>query len=298
MSDLPLRSPRVGVQWSRRQVLSGCGSILLPFGCEKTDERSLERAGEHAAHLAELTSEDVQEIRRGLPEGAEKLAELWREGKPLDEPSSARTALRLTRRKVQDLRVAKSTFFAIAVAGVVVRNDREQDEMAGVSLYAAFPALQGFEGRYAEALGALKEADGVRGKPDAQWVAAARVPAPSDLDPPRSDCLYVTGWAWSSYAYRLEFTLRSEVKLALRGSQENVPLLYCFVLVGGGVYSAPEAPEVNAQAIAKLGPLRQLDARGTYRHLMEVEGRRFALGVHRAPNFPADVAVAVMRSET
>ena len=109
--------------------------------------------------------------------------------------------------------------------------------------------------------------------------------------------LYLTGWAWSSYAFRLEFSLRSRVTTEVTGKRENVPLLYAFVLVGDSVYGAPEAPEVNAQAIAAKRPLASLAADGSYSGLLEITGRRFALGVQVVPELAPQVAVGVLRSE-
>jgi hypothetical protein len=196
---------------------------------------------------------------------------------------------------VQDLRVAKSTFFALATLdGVVVRNDREQDRMAGKPLFPAFPGLsRAAEGGYVEAAGSLPEAHGVKGKPDAEWIAANGVRVGGTVK-----ALYVTGWAWSSYAYRLEFALRSQITADLKNSRANLPLIYTFVLVGPDVYSAPESPEVNALAVRAREPLKHLATDGSFSALIEITGRTFALGVRAAPALGSEVAVGVLRSET
>jgi hypothetical protein len=196
---------------------------------------------------------------------------------------------------VQDLRVAKSTFFALASPdGVVIRNDREQDLMAGKSLFASFPGLaKALDGSYVEALGSMPEAHGVKGKPDAEWIAAHGVRVGDGVRG-----LFVTGWAWSSYAYRLEFALRGQIKNELAGTRGNVPLIYVFVIVGNDVYGSPESPEVNAQAIAERRPLDHLAPDGTFSTLLEVTNRPFALGAHSAPELGSTVALGVLRSET
>jgi len=266
------------------------------LACERTDEASATRAISHARDLAAVARRDVEEIRKGLPLGAQELAKRWAaDGVDLlNDGDAAREALERARSKVQDLRVAKSTFFALAAKdGRVVRNDREQDLMAGVALFGAFPALaDAANGRYVEALGVLSEAHGVRGKPDAEWMAAVGVDVGGELRG-----IYLTGWAWSSYAFRLEFSLRSRVTTEVTGKRENVPLLYAFVLVGDAVYGAPEAPEVNAQAIAAKRPLSSLAADGSYSALLEITGRRFALVVQVVPELAPQVAVGVLRSE-
>jgi len=270
------------------------GSAVL--GCEDTGAGSVAKAVDHARVLSEISVKDVAEVRQGLPRGAEELARRWTESSdPMGDPEVARAALGTAQNKVQDLRVAKSTFFALATLdGVVVRNDREQDRMAGKALFPAFPGLaRAAEGGYVEALGTLPEAHGVKGKPDGEWIAANGVRVQGTVK-----ALYVTGWAWSSYAYRLEFALRSQINADVKKTGGNVPLIYTFVIVGPDVYSAPESPEVNALAIREREPLKHLATDGTFSALFEITGRTFALGVRAAPALGADVAVGVLRSET
>jgi hypothetical protein len=270
--------------------------LALILGCEGTNQASVERALGHARRLVELATQDVVEVRQGLPKGSEELARLWADGDDLvGDPEAARQALHRARNKVQDLRVAKSTFFALAtLEGVVIRNDQDQDLMAGRPLLSSFPALAGAaRGQYVEALGVMPEAHGVKGKPDAEWVAAQGIRVGDALRG-----LYVTGWAWSSYALRLEFSLRGQIKSELMGTHQNVPLIYTFVLVGPEVYSAPEAPEVNARAIAERRPLEHLTPDGNFSGLIEITGRTFGLGVQLAPELGPKVAIGVLRSET
>ena len=191
---------------------------------------------------------------------------------------------------MQDLRIAKSTFFALATpAGKVVRNDREQDLMAGAALFPAFPSLEkAARGAYVEALGVLPEAHGVKGKPDAEWVAASGVSVGGEVRG-----LMVTGWAWSSYAFRLEFSLRNRITSELKDKKENVPLVYAFVIVGDEVYGSPESPEVNARAIAERKPLSNLAADGAFSTLLEITGRQFALGVRALPDITPGAAPGV-----
>jgi hypothetical protein len=272
--------------------------LLLLFtvlGCERTDNQSVAHAAAHAKALVEIVKSDVAEVRRGLPGGALEIAKRWKdEADPLTEPDSARRLLDVARNKTVDLSVAKSTFFALASPeGVIIRNDREQDLMAGKSLFAAFPTLaQGPRDGYVEVLGSFAEAHGVKGKPDAEWLAVQGV----NVDG-ATRALFVTGWSWSRYAYRLEFVLRGKAKDEAKNSGGNVPLLYTFVLVGSDVYSAPESPEVNEQAVAELAPLDHLDAGGSFSKLLTITGRAFALGVQLAPDLGPRVGIGVLRSE-
>ncbi len=269
--------------------------VFATTGCERTDAESVAHAAAHAQALVEIAKGDFGEVRRGLPGGAQEIAKRWKdEADPLTEPDSARRLLDIARSKTVDLSVSKSTFFALASPeGVIIRNDREQDLMAGKSIFAAFPALAaGPHDGYTEVLGSFAEAHGVKGKPDAEWIAVQGV----NVDG-ATRALFVTGWAWSRYSYRLEFVLRGKAKDEVKNSGGNVPLLYAFVLVGSDVYSAPESPEVNERAIAEIAPLDHLDANGSFSKLVSITGRTFALGVQLAPDVGPKVGIGVLRSE-
>jgi len=301
---LPLRSAEPSAARSARRpkrlprsciALLAAGLAALSTGCESTNQDSVKEAMAHAQRLVETAKQDASEVRQGLPHGAEELAKLWPdEANPLGDPEAARRLLTRAHDKTQDLRVAKSTFFALAsLDGNVVRNDREQDRMAGRPLFPSFPELaRAAAGDYVEALGSMPEAHGVKGKPDAEWVAAQGVRVGGSVR-----ALYVTGWAWSSYAYRLEFSLRGQVERELRGTRKNVPLLYVFVLVGADVYGAPESPEVNARSISERDPVAHLSPQGSFSTLLEITGRTFALAVQAAPDLAPRVAIGVLRSE-
>lgn len=272
-------------------------ALLFGSGCEDSGEVSRVAALAHAESLAKTATRDVEEVRLGLPQGVQKLESTWtkKSERLEDDPAALRETLETTRNAIQDLRVAKSTFFALASpGGVVLRNDQEQDLMAGKLLFEPFPALaRAVQGDYVEAIGTLPEAAGVKGKPDGQWVAAQGVKVNGE-----TRALYVTGWAWSSYAYRLEFALRGQITSELKDTRGKVPLLYVFVIVDNAVFSAPVAPEVNAQAIAALDPMGKLRQADGFSTVLEITGRRFGLGAKLTPALGPGVAIAVLRSET
>lgn len=273
------------------------GLLLFAAGCEDTAEVSRTAALAHTNLLVQSATRDVEEVRQGLPLGVKKLESVWlkKSERLEDDPAALREVLETTRNAVQDLRVAKSTFFALASPrGVVLRNDQEQDLMAGKLLFEAFPELaRAAQGEYVEARGVLPEASGVKGKPDGQWIAAQGVQVNGE-----TRALYVTGWAWSSYCYRLEFALRGQVTSELKDSRGKIPLLYVFVIVDKAVFSAPVAPEVNAQAIAALEPLDKLRQQDGFSTVLEITGRRFGLAAKLAPALGPNVAIAILRSET
>src|SRR5215510_5668015 len=102
---------------SRLTALLGLLACVLPAACESTGKESVAKAVAHAQRLVETAKQDASEVRQGLPRGAEELARLWTdEANPLGDPEAARRLLTRAQGKVQDLRVAKSTFFALASA--------------------------------------------------------------------------------------------------------------------------------------------------------------------------------------
>jgi hypothetical protein len=265
---------------------------LLVLACESSAKKSAFEARAHVVELARLAREDAREIRAGLPLGGAEL-EKFLGTEPL-EPQAARDALEKARGRVQDLRTAKSTFFALAAPdGVVVRNDQDQDRMAQKSLFSAFPALKAaLTGGYVEARGSMPEAAEVRGRPDAQWVAAVPVRIGGT-----TRALYVTGWSWSAYAYRLQTSLRGAV-LAARKEHDKLPLLYAFVVVDGAVYATRDSPDVNIDTVARAKLLEKAHGKEPATEELEITGRSFGLAGVLVPELGEKIAVAVLRSET
>ena len=138
----------------------------------------------------------------------------------------------------------------------------------------------------------MLEAAEVRGKPDAEWVAAVPVAVGGVVR-----ALYTTGWSWSAYAYRLENAVRSSVRGAATDAQK-VPLLYAYVLVGSDVYGAPISPDVNAKAVRDQALLGKLHGSEPVSAELEITGRGFGLAAELVPELGTDVAVVVLRSET
>jgi hypothetical protein len=262
------------------------------LGCTEAAEKSAEFAKGHVKDLALVAREDVKQVRTGLPLGAQELVKLLpTEGEI--PAATAREALQKARSKVADLRVAKSTFFAVvSPSGVVVRNDREQDRMVGKNLLDAFPGVRpALQGGYVETRGSMPEAAEVRGRPDAQWVAASPIAAAGQVR-----ALYVTGWSWSSYAYRLQNSLLSTLRGKLR-EHEKMPLVYVFVVVGSDVYAVPEAPEVNIRTVREQALNDKLRGSEPFALPLELTGRPFGLAAALVPELGEKVAVAVLRSE-
>lgn len=275
-------------------MLATLAALVLP-ACKKASAVSAEKAKANVVKLTAATHSDVAEVRTGLPLGAPYLLPVFTTGKPpSDDTHGARAALFTARNKVQELRVSKGTFFAVSGPdGIVIRDDQDPDLMVGRPLLPSFPELQtALTGKYIETRGSMPEAAGVRGRSDGQWVAAQPV-----LQDAVVKGLYVTGWSWSAYAYRLERALSSNLRSELTEGQK-LPLAYVYLIVGKDVYGTPISPEVNAQAIAQLSPLSNASASAPTSFELEIAGREFGLAVELAPDLGKDVAVAVLRSET
>jgi hypothetical protein len=108
--------------------------------------------------------------------------------------------------------------------------------------------------------------------------------------------VYVTGWAWSSYARRLEAALRT--KILDEEKPTNEPLYYVYIVDGDGVFGSRNSPEVNAQAIQKLDPQKLASDETPVTRELEITGRTFGLGLKRLPVLGPKVLLAVLRSET
>lgn len=287
---------------SIRSVVSALQAWLLAavavstlLACEDPGPKSAKLAAADLPMLLQAAETDVQEVRTGLPEGAKQLVSLFRDVQPeLPTFDRCASALERARSKTPDLRVAKSTFFAVATPnGRVLRNDQKQDLMAGKQLYDAFPALKELGSKaYLEAKGSMPEAAGVRGREDAQWVAGVPI-----KDGDRLYGLYVTGWSWSAYAYRLEMALRSSI-LSRTESGAKVPLTYVYVVVDGHVYGAPVSPAVNGKAVLDLNPLEKVRGGKVFEAARDIEGRSFGIAVGAAPALGPTAAIAIVRSET
>jgi hypothetical protein len=267
---------------------------LVCLGCENSGKKSAALAVLDLPGLVQAAENDVGQVRSGLPAGVQQIEALFAAASP-EVPAfdNARDALQKARDKTQDLRVAKSTFFAVALAdGKVLRNDQKQDLMAGKSIFPAFDAIKpALSQGYLEGHGKMPEANRVKGE-DGQWVAAVPVKRGAD-----AVGYYLTGWSWSAYAYRLQMALRSAI-LSRTETGGKVPLTYVYVLVHGQAYGAPTAPLVTAKVLSEGHFADKVKGAKSYSEVREIEGRVFGIGIAPAPSLGPDVAIAIVRSET
>ncbi len=272
-------------------VLLGISSLV---GCTKPSEVSEKRAEANVAHLAKLVDTDVEEVRRGLPKGAEKMADLFAgEGDPL--PTKARAALKKTRDAVVDLAIAKSTFFLVTnAAGTILASDLESDGMAGKPLFVAFPGLEKAKAEHVETIGAWDEARGVKKGDDAQWIAA---------EPVKKDGavvgVYATGWSMRRFAHHLEEQLKSDLrhKKLPETNEKGLPLVYVFIVRDGVAYAALVTPEVSTKAVSELQLGQKVQGDAVWHGQLEITNRGFGIAAKRVKSLCEGCVVAVLRSE-
>jgi hypothetical protein len=260
--------------------------------CTDHGKVSAQEATGHVSALADLAQKDVEEIERGLPAGALKLRALYaRNADPHQDLPAARSALLRMRRDVQDLTVAKSTFFALADdKGIAIRNDLEEDAMAGQNLVAIFPDLsKALAGSYVATTGKFPGPPPPSGA-DKDWIAAA----PVKKDDGSIAGILVTGWSFRRFAYHLQETLKHDIETKQKNGK--LPVLYIAVFDKTGVYSAPQTPQIDDQALVDLD-LETKTASGPAQGTLTITDRAFGYAAARIPKMGADIGVAVLRSE-
>jgi hypothetical protein len=268
-------------------------------GCKDEAKESAARAAPDAAQLADLIDKDIAEVERGLPEGAKQLAPLVsNSADPRQDIAGVRRALLHVRRDVVDLAVAKSTFFALADAsGIAIRNDLEEDVMAGQNLFAVFPVLTRARDGFVTGTGAFPEALAKKpGAPgDEDWIAGA----PVKREDGTPGAILVTGWSYRYFARHLQEALKTRLldQSKAAGYQGKMPVFYVAIFDRSGVYSAPLTPPVDDQALAGQDLVTKTAA-GAYQGTLTITDRAFGFAAQRTPKLAPDTGVVVLRSET
>lgn len=264
-------------------------------GCDDNRKLSEQSAADEVQRIAPVVKEDVEQVRKGLPEGAVKLAALT-DPDTLSNPAGLQKAIARAREVVKDLNIAKSTFFSFTdPSGTVLRSEADPDLLAGKSITKTFPplqkALEPGSGNV-EVFGEMAEMRGLKTGPDLAWVVAHPV-----KEGDKVKGLFVTGWSFRLFVRHLEETAKRHLTEATqKENKKNLPIAYVFMVKGKTVYSAPLTPEVNTQTLESLG-LIEKTASGPFRTNLEITGRGFGLAAQRTPELGDDAAVAVLLSE-
>lgn len=283
-------------------VIGLAGLALGAAGCKDKGQESATAARGDVQMLVELVGKDVGEIERGLPEGAKKLSVLLaKEPDPKGNGPAVRSALLKMRQQVPDLGIAKSTFFALADdKGIAIRNDNEQDTMAGKDLVGAWkglePVLKGTP--FVTTTGKFPGAENPAG-PDKEWVAAA----PVKREDGSTMGILVTGWTYRRFAYHLQESARRAIQdqLMRSGEKGKMPILYVALFDKNAVYgaTAPKTmpfPPVNEEALSKLDLVGKTAA-GPADGPLVITDRAFGWAAARAPKLGEGIGVVVLRSE-
>jgi hypothetical protein len=268
---------------------------MLALGCKDQAKESAVHAAQDVADLALLVDKDVAEIERGLPEGAKRLATLVAsDGDPKQDVAGVRRALMRMRRDIMDLNVAKSTFFALAdVSGVAIRNDLEEDVMAGQNLFAVFPALARSKDGYVTTTGTFPNAVTKNG-PDEDWVAAL----PVKRENGSTGAVLVTGWTYRYFARHLQESLKDRLgeQIKARGGDGKMPVFYVAVFDKSGVYSAPLTPQIDEKALEEQDLVART-ANDRFQGTLNITDRAFGFAAQRTPKLAPDTGIVVLRSE-
>ena len=265
-------------------------------GCDDGKKLSEKEAFDEVALIAPIVKEDVEQVRRGLPAGAAKLAQKA-DADTLGNNSALQKAIADSRSSVKELDNAKSTFFSITDAsGTVLRSEADPDMLAGKSVIAAFPALKKAldpASGVVEAYGEMAEMRGLRTGQDLAWVIVHPMKDDKGLKG-----LFVTGWSFRKYAAYLDDKAKRHLsEMSLKAEKKTVPIAYVFLFKGAKAYGSPLlSADVNAQAIEGLGILEKTAA-GPYKGNIEITGRNFGVAAQRAPELGDDAAVVVLLSE-
>jgi hypothetical protein len=271
------------------------GLAVSLCACKDQAKESAAHAAPDASVLADLVAKDVGEIERGLPQGAAKLAPLVASGAdPRQDIAGVRRALVKVRREVIDLNVAKSTFFALTdPSGVAIRNDLEEDVMAGQNLVALFPALAKAADAYTTGTGSFPTTS-TNHVPDKDWIAGAPVKRADGS----TGAILVTGWSYRYFARHLQEALKTrlldEAKAA--GQEGKIPVFYTAVYDRAGVYASPLTPEVDAKALADQD-LATKTEKGPATGTVTIADRAFGFAAARTPSLAPDTGIVVLRSD-
>jgi hypothetical protein len=286
-----------GRTWTTRAALASAIAIFCLAGCKDQAKESAKHATEDANTLADQVEKDVGDIERGLPLGAKALSSLYAKGAdPKADIPAVRAALLKTVRDVPDLNIAKSTFFALSDdKGVGIRNNLEQDAMAGQDLMKLFPGIQKSvtDGTFVTTTGAFPGPPAPNG-PDKDWIAT--MPVKGDDGAVKG--LFVTGWSYRRFALHLQDSLKRELQDALKksGDTGKLPVFYIGVFDASGVYTERQTPKVNEDAMVGL-KLVEKTAAGPAQGTITITEREFGWAAKRTPKLGADTGVIVLRSE-
>jgi hypothetical protein len=290
----PLHGPPLHVGSPLASLVCVAVCVASQGGCKDQAKESAAHAAPDAAFLADLVAKDVGEIERGLPQGAVMLAPLVADGAdPRQDIAGVRKALARVRRDVVDLNIAKSTFFALTdPGGMGIRNDLEEDVMAGQNLGAVFPALAGAKAGFVTGTGSFANTN--KNGPDEDWIAGAPVKHADGS----AGAILVTGWSYRYFSRHLQEALKTQLldQAKAAGQEGKIPVFYVGIFDKSGVFASPLTPDVDTQALATQD-LTGKTAGGPVTGTLTIADRAFGFAAQRTPKLGPDTGVVVLRSD-
>lgn len=282
--------------WARARIAAGLGlSLLLAgwlSGCTKDGEKSVKEAADHAATLAAIVEKDVAEVERGLPEGAKRLSVLFAKGAdPRQDLTAVKNALTRVRATVDDLSVAKTTFFVLLDdKGKAIRSDWKSDSMAQSDLFAYFPSLPA--AKTSDYHATTGQFPGTADAHDMDWIAGS----PVKREDGSVGGVFATGWPYRAYAKHLFEILKNRLVEKTKKEGTRIPIFYVALFDKNEVYTPQGTPQVIEKTMA-VEDLVGKTAAGPRADVITIEGRVYGYGAVRIEKMAKDTGVLVLRSE-
>lgn len=276
-------------------VLTAMPLSLGVTGCQDKDKELAALIGPALGELIPLTERDATQVREGVPKTAEVIVKHL-DTDPAADVEGLKRALTKTREEVKELAFSKVTFFAfVGTDGKVLRSEAETDLAAGNSLTAAIadtkPLVEG-EGKAVETFGYMEGLRGVNKGNQLQWVLGAPVKHKDG----KLVGAVIAGWSLRLYAKYLDTHFKQALEKAKEDPSKPNPLAYVFVVKGKMAYGGPDAPDVNATALGELDLASKVKGDELFQTTLEIEERKFLIGVRKAPALGEDLFVAAMLS--
>lgn len=266
-------------------------SVLFCVACDDRAKASAARAPSALEFMFPLLERDTAQVRKGLPQGAEALGKLI-DDDPAHDPEGLRRNLEKARASVTDLAIAKSTFFVfVGPDGTVLRSEVEPDLAAGGSLVKEIPDAKQILDKpgVVEVFGSMHGLRGVERGGDLQWVVGQEVTSAKG----NRVGSFVTGWSFRKYADFLEGALRRHLVDTAEDKKRPAPLTYVFFARGDKAFGGAVTPDVDTDAVAKLGLPGKLGDE-LHQSTLTVEGQTFALVAKRVPSLDKDTVLVLL----
>ncbi len=267
--------------------LAACAAVLV--SCTSAAERNSAHAKDEAAFLVRYVEGEIQAIESGLPAGAKMIAETTATLPPPFDPAIIRTQIVRARQGTPPLKSASVTFFAFADhEGTILRNDREEDAMAGQKLFALFPTLPKDSDGVRTALGAFPP-DPLLPEGDRVFLASTHAGSGT------GGGYFMTGWSFRWFAAHLTETVKRDLTDKMpKEAPTRLPILYVGVFDRSGVYFAKSVPATNVRA-AETESLFERTQAGAVSGRLQVTDRDFSFAAMRIPKM-GEAGLVVLHS--